>query len=312
MLVQVTPQSDRQKLVHVSAPAKVNLFLEVLAKRSDGFHELSTVMTSVSLFDQISFKPNLSGEICLTISHARASSPGCEEIPVDHRNLIVSTLHVARELFGDVEMGMDVALEKWIPSSAGLGGASSNAAAAVVAADLAWGLNMTDQDRHQVAASIGSDVPFFLCGGMALCTGRGELVEPLPSLPGIELVIAKPAPGLSTPAIFKRCTVPQSPVDVQNFVDALAQGAPAEIAKGLHNRLQPVAEAIEVEVLELARAFEQTNCLGHQMSGSGTSYFGMFADAQNAQTAARDLGDRHRDWDVFNVQSLGRSEVIAA
>ena len=311
MLVRTLSKTDTSSTVQISAPAKVNLFLEILGKRSDGFHELATVMTSVSLFDQIQFSPNESGKIQLTISFAD-SKRSETDIPVDQKNLIVSSLLKLRDTYGSPEMGMDVVLDKRIPAAAGLGGASSNAAAAIVAGDLAWRLEMSMMDRSEVAAQIGSDVPFFLYGGTALCTGRGEKVRTVEAPYGIALVIAKPVCGLSTPAVFRECAVPDSPADVDGFLEVVTHGNPEKIADSMHNRLQPVAESLQQEVLALAQAFDQTGCLGHQMSGSGTSYFGIFPDVQAAGIAADELGKRNPDWEVFNVQSLGQNDIVAA
>lgn len=311
MLVRILSKTETSSAVQISAPAKVNLFLEILGKRADGFHELATVMTSVSLMDQIQFSPNESGEIQLKIS-IPDSKRSATEIPVDQKNLIVATLLAVRETHGSPEMGMDVVLEKRIPAAAGLGGASSNAAAAIVAGDLAWRLSMSAKDRSEVAAQIGSDVPFFLYGGTALCTGRGEKVRAVDAPDGIALVIAKPICGLSTPAVFRECVVPDSPVDVDEFLKVVTHGDSEKIAAAMHNRLQPIAESLEQEVLALAQAFDQTGCLGHQMSGSGTSYFGIFPDVRAAGIAADELGKRNPDWDVFNVQSLSQNDVIAA
>ena len=311
MLVRTPPKTDTSSTVQISAPAKVNLFLEILGKRTDGFHELATVMTSVSLFDQIQFSPNESGKIQLKIL-STDSKRLATDIPVDQKNLIVASLINLRDTYGSPEMGMDVVLDKQIPAAAGLGGASSNAAAAIVAGDLAWRLGLSVQDRGEVAAQIGSDVPFFLYGGTALCTGRGEKVQPVEAPHGIALVIAKPVCGLSTPAVFRECVVPDSPVEVDEFLEVVTRGNPEKIADSMHNRLQPIAESMEQEVLALAQAFDQTECLGHQMSGSGTSYFGIFPDVQAAGIAAGELGKRNPDWEVFNVQSLGQNDVIAA
>ena len=311
MLVHTLSKTGSSFAVQISAPAKVNLFLEILGKRTDGFHELATVMTSVSLFDQIQFSPNDSGKIQLTISFPDSKRPAAD-IPVDEGNLIVASLLALRDTCGSPDLGMDVVLEKRIPAAAGLGGASSNAAAAIVAGDLAWRLGMRLGDRSAVAAQIGSDVPFFLYGGTALCTGRGEKIRTVAAPDGIALVIAKPICGLSTPAVFQKCVVPGSPVNVDEFLEAVTHGNPRKIADSMHNRLQPVAESLEQEVLALAKAFDQTGCLGHQMSGSGTSYFGIFSDVRAAGIAADELGKRNPDWEVFNVQSLGQNDVIAA
>ena len=311
MLVRPFSKTDTSCAVQISAPAKVNLFLEILGKRADGFHELATVMTSVSLFDQIEFCPNGSGKVQLKVSFPD-SKRSAADIPVDQKNLIVASLLRLRDSFGDPEMGMDVVLDKRIPAAAGLGGASSNAAAAIVAGDLAWRLNMSNIDRAMVAAQVGSDVPFFLYGGTALCTGRGEEVRTVEAVDGIPLVIAKPVCGLSTPAVYRECVVPTSPIGVDQFLEVVTCGNIERIADSMHNRLQPVAESLEQEVVALSTAFDQTECLGHQMSGSGTSYFGVFSDVQAAGIAADELGKRNPEWEVFNVQSLGQNDVIAA
>ena len=171
---------------------------------------------------------------------------------------------------------------------------------------------MSADDRNAVAATIGSDVPFFLFGGTALCTGRGEKVQRVKAAAGVALVIAKPVCGLSTPAVFQNCVVPESPVAVDKFLEALTYGDPSQIANVMHNCLQSIAESLQPEVSTLAEAFEETECLGHQMSGSGTSYFGIFPNAKAARIAADELGKQNPDWAVFNVQSLGQNDVIAA
>ena len=106
--------------------------------------------------------------------------------------------------------------------------------------------------------------------------------------------------------------MPDAPVGVDGFLEVVTHGDPAKIANNLHNRLQPIAESLEQEVLALAQAFDQMGCLGHQMSGSGTSYFGIFPDVKAAGIAADELGNSNPDWNVFSVQSLGQSDVIAA
>jgi len=166
--------------MQISAPAKVNLYLELLGKRSDGFHELETIMTTVSLFDQLSFTANSTGQLELSIhmpeslNHQSAIATAAEPIPTDERNLVIKSLLLLRRLKNETDAdvrGMDVRLIKRIPSSAGLGGASSNAAAALIAGNALWNLNLSPERLHESAAEIGSDVPFFLEGGMASRVG---------------------------------------------------------------------------------------------------------------------------------------------
>ena len=302
--------------MQVSAPAKVNLFLELLGKRADGYHELETVMTTVSLADSIFFEPNLSGEIKLEINRPDALENGktdsstdevsADVIPTDHRNLIVASLNLLKEQASKPDLGMNVVLEKRIPSAAGLGGASSDAAAAIRAGNQVWKLELTETQLHDAAEAIGSDVPFFLYGGTACCTGRGERVQIVDGPVGLPMVIVKPKVGLSTPAVFKTCSIPDSPVSAESFLQTLATGNPSQIAEQMLNRLQSTAATLVEEIGLLSEAFARSGCLGHQMSGSGTSYFGIFSSKMSARTAAIELENRNSNWDVFCVQSLER------
>ena len=316
MLVRQPIPNAISGTVQINAPAKVNLFLELLGKRADGYHELETVMTTVSLADSIYFEPNLSGEIKLKINRPSAITSGGEDnstdnvsaddIPTDHRNLIVASLNLLKQQVSKADLGMNVVLEKRIPSAAGLGGASSDAAAAIRAGNEAWNLALTATQLHQAAEAIGSDVPFFLYGGTAICTGRGERVRTVDGPVGLPMVIAKPKVGLSTPAVFKACSIPDSPVSSKSFLQTLAAGSPSQIAGQMLNRLQSTAATLVEEIGHLSEAFSQTGCLGHQMSGSGTSYFGIFSSTASARTAATALENLNSNWDIYSVQSLER------
>lgn len=312
--------------VKITAPAKVNLFLEVLGKRSDGFHELETIMTTTTLADELFFNLTDDGKITLEVEPAEDDLNGrnsaVDTLPTDDANLIVRALALLKKnarqdalQTGDplsqqnadprkFDAGMHVKLKKRIPSAAGLGGASSNAAAAIVAGNALWNLGFDQNQLHDAAAAIGSDVPFFLYGDTAICTGRGEQIHPITLACPIHFVVVKPSVGLSTPSVFKACSVAESPKSSAAMVAALAGGDPDPIAAALHNRLQSTAEGLVDEIGQLALAFDKTECLGHQMSGSGTSYFGVFQDSQSAGTAALNLKEHNSAWDVFCVQSL--------
>ena len=148
--------------------------------------------------------------------------------------------------------------------------------------------------------------PFFLYGGTAICTGRGERIRIVDGPVGLPMVIVKPKAGLSTPAVFKACSIPDSPVSAESFLQTLATGNPSQIAGQMLNRLQATAATLVEEIGLLSEAFTLSECLGHQMSGSGTSYFGIFSSDMSARTAATALGKRNSNWDVFCVQSLER------
>ncbi len=315
--------------LRISAPAKVNLYLELLGKRSDGFHELETIMTTVSLFDQLSFTANQSGQLRLTLEMAErdhSAQPlesGCELIPTDERNLVIQALVLLQKMKrikcasestdNKVEVpGMDVQLIKRIPSSAGMGGASSNAAAALIAGNILWNLQLTRQQLSDAAAELGSDVPFFLGGGTAMCRGRGEKIEAIEAPAGLSLVVAKPPVGLSTPTVFGQCTIPDQPRQSGGVIADVRSGRADRIACALLNRLQPAASRLVNEIEKLEEEFSELPCLGHQMSGSGSSYFGLFRNQRCARAAAARLSARWPALKIHSVTSLGRSGELTA
>ncbi|MHC4593294.1 MAG: 4-(cytidine 5'-diphospho)-2-C-methyl-D-erythritol kinase, partial [Planctomycetota bacterium] len=157
----------------VRAPSKINLYLEVLGQRPDGFHEIRTVMQAVSLCDELSFSARSDGQVVLS-----CSSP---DLPLDDRNLIVRAARLLKGRYG-TERGASVELHKRIPVGGGLGGGSADCAVTLLALNRLWGLGAPLDELAETATELGSDVPFFLWGGTALCEGRGERVSPLPCL----------------------------------------------------------------------------------------------------------------------------------
>lgn len=292
--------------VVVQAPAKVNLFLEVLARRADGFHEIETLMAAITLYDTLAFTATSDPAIELRCDWAygwaaralhtlETASPVLGDVPQGGGNIVYRAVALLRERAG-ISAGASLRLTKRIPSAAGLGGASSDAAAALLAANVAWELNWSRGQLREVAAELGSDIPFFLGDengpAAALCRGRGERIEPLRA-GRLHLVIVRPPVGLSTPQVYARChpaSVPHCGGDMQA---ALSRSNLAEIGRGLWNRLQAPAAELTEWIGQLAERFERQHLAGHQMSGSGSSYFGICRHARHARrTAARLRGQQ--------------------
>ena len=299
----------------ISAPAKVNLYLELLGKRSDGFHEIETIMSTVSLFDQLDFTSNNSGELKLRVQlNDRQSDP----VPTGPENLIIKALQCLRDSQDSnvhdahSDLGMNIDLLKRIPSAAGLGGASSDAAAAILAGNALWDLGLSLKQLEIVAAKIGSDVPFFLSGGIAMCRGRGEIIEPIDGPSGLVFVIAKPPASISTPRVYGCCKPAVQPRSSDRVISAMTSGNPHLIAGGLFNRLQAFAGELTDEILHLENAFDDLPCLGHQMSGSGSSYFGLFGDLKTARSSAARLMSRWPALKIHCVTSLNRCHALTA
>jgi 4-diphosphocytidyl-2-C-methyl-D-erythritol kinase len=277
--------------VKALAPAKLNLFLEVLSRRKDGFHEIETLMSAVTIFDTLQFEVRDDDRISLTCQQplgqrAEGTAEGCMgDVPTDSRNLAVRALQLLRQEAGGGR-GAHLHLVKRIPSMAGLGGASSDAAAALQAANLGWNLNWPLHRLRQLAVGLGSDVPFFLTPGAAVCRGRGERVEPIVTSGSLHVVIVRPPVGLATPDVYRTCQVASNPIGVAPVQQAFERGDPAGVGRHLHNRLQSAAAALSPWINRLSDVFQRLGCLGHQMSGSGTGYFGICHHARHARRVA--------------------------
>lgn len=288
--------------VEMLAPAKLNLFLEVLGKREDGFHELETLMCPISLYDTLTFTPTK--DQAISFKGEMAIGPANEEVlPAGDDNLVVRAVRMFREASG-VAAGARIELVKRIPMAAGLGGGSSDAAAALVAANEAWRLRWSAQRLAEIAAQLGSDVPFVLAGGSAVCRGRGERIEPIEGISPLWFVVARPPEGLSTADVYRQCRPSQDPKKVQPLIDALRAGNIHAAARRFHNQLQPAAEELSPWIGRLKDLFSKLDVIGHQMSGSGTSYFALCHHGVHARQVAATLRARGVS-QVFAVHAIG-------
>jgi 4-diphosphocytidyl-2-C-methyl-D-erythritol kinase len=278
--------------VAVQAPAKLNLFFEVLGKRNDGFHEIETLMVPINLYDSLTFSPDPSGRISLHCRWARtADAAALGELPASAENLATKAAVLLRERAG-ISTGARMRLVKRIPSAAGLGGGSSDAAAALLAANSGWKVNWSTERLMVLAAELGSDVPFFLAGGAAICRGRGEVVEPVGRLGTLFGVVVRPPVGLNTAEVYRHCRPGRPACSVQPLVRAMRRGDFGRLKSLMHNRLEEAAEGLCPWVGRLQHEFARLNCVAAQMSGSGTSYFAICHHAQHARRVAGRLRSR--------------------
>jgi 4-diphosphocytidyl-2-C-methyl-D-erythritol kinase len=283
--------------VEVFTPAKLNLFLEILGKRPDGYHEIETLMVAIDLHDRLTITPDETGRITL-----RCDDP---TLPSGPENLVVKAAEKLRAEAGPERsgsLGAEIVLEKAIPAQAGLGGGSSDAAATLAALDRLWGLATPAERLAELAGEIGSDVPFFLSNSAAVCRGRGERCEGLGEPPAYWFVLVNPPTGVRTADVYGGLVPPERPEPIGPVLEAFASGDPARMGRCLHNRLQPVAERINPVLGEVRRALEDmgSSLDGTLMSGSGSAYFGLARDRNAATHAARRLNDL----------GLGRARVV--
>jgi 4-diphosphocytidyl-2-C-methyl-D-erythritol kinase len=275
--------------IEVTTPAKINLFLEILGRRADGYHKIETLLTAITIYDTLIFEPNTSGEIELACRWA-GETEAADEIPQGPTNLAWRAAALVRERAG-VAGGAAIELIKRIPAAAGLGGASSDAAAALVAANIAWRLDWPRERLLELAEELGSDVPFFLTRGAALACGRGEQLQSLP-VPPLHFAVVRPPVGLSTAAVYRACRPAEAPVGSAPLVAALARGDAAAAARRLVNGLKPAAAGLTPWIKTLADELDRQGVLGHEMSGSGSSCFGICRHARHARRVARRLRAR--------------------
>ena len=278
----------RADQITIWTPAKLNLFLEVLGRRPDGFHEIETVMVAVKLFDTLTFRVRESADVDFAVRLIPPASQPTRltSVPQDSQNLVMRAIELLRQRFG-ITAGASVGLLKRIPAAAGLGGGSSDAAAALVAANLGWKLNVSRRQLTELASQLGSDVPFFLHSSLAVCRGRGERVERLPDHARRWFVIARPPVELSTADVYRQCRIPQVPRALP--IEFSTAGRLTANPGGLFNRLQGAASQATDWIEKLRQAFARSGCGMHQMSGSGSSYFGVAQSAREARQLASRL-----------------------
>jgi len=286
-------------------PAKLNLYLDVFGRRGDGFHELETLMVAVRLWDALSMRPTPAagdhpGDILLNVRSSlptRSPPLGRDVAPTGKDNLVVRALELLRQRSG-CALGARVELVKRIPAAAGFGGGSSDAAAALRLGNRVWRLRWSRERLAELAAEIGSDVPFFLAGGAAVCRGRGECVERLPGFVPLHFVIVKPLDGLSTAEVYHAydaladsgTRLAAQPMEA--IVTALRRGRLADLGRYMRNQLQVAAAQLSPWIDRARAVFDELDCLAHQLSGSGAAYFGLCRHGRHARRLASVLKSR--------------------
>ena len=283
--------------------AKVNLHLQVVGRREDGFHDLCTVFQSISLHDTITVEP--ADEIRMTCNN--------ELVPVDEKNLVVRSARVLKERYR-VNRGASIHLEKRIPAPGGLGGGSSNSALTLLALRKLWCLPIHLEELHVIAESLGSDVPFFLYGGTALGMGRGEIVEPIPEFDERHMLVVAPDVSVATRDAFKRLklralTKQESNRRLQICRFELESADFRYTA--FQNDFETTVFAAYPEVERVKHRLLDLGAERAMLSGSGGSVFAIFDKEETRQAALKALGNE-TNWRKFAVATLSRDEYREA
>jgi 4-diphosphocytidyl-2-C-methyl-D-erythritol kinase len=274
-----------ERSVFVPAYAKINLTLAVLGKRADGYHDLSSVMQTISLHDTLRLTPNRSGQITARSDSAELNTPD---------NLALRAALALREAAGDESLGAEIELLKAIPSPGGLGGGSSDAASVLLALNALWQTRLPHERLTELAAMLGSDVPYFFSGGTALIAGRGEHVTPLPDAQPLWLVLARSPVVVSTAAVYRALSPADYATagDSEAIVQAIQQGEPLPLDR-LSNSLEAPVLRDYPEIAATCGALVASGAPLVRMSGSGpTLYapFGALDDASRVYAEAQSRG----------------------
>ncbi len=269
----------------LKAPAKVNLCLRVLGKRTDGFHEIESLFYQVSLFDTLTFEHSSANKLLLTCGDETCG-------PVE-QNLVIKAADLLRRSYG-VTAGACIHLDKQIPAGAGLGGGSSDAAAALVGLSRLWELNFKDKgeekELHTLAEQLGSDVPFFLYGPAARVFGRGEMVVPFVPKKPFHLLLVKPDCSVSTAWAYQNLILTNNSLNFRLSCSSLAEGDLGEVAGGLWNDFERTVFKRFPEIQDLKSRLLNAGALGAVMSGSGSSVVGLFDSHDQAVMASKKFG----------------------
>lgn len=251
----------------VKAPAKINLSLDVLHKRPDGYHEVKMVMTTIDLADRIELTP-LPSDTIRIVSYNRF-------VPDDHRNLAYQAAKLLKERF-NVRSGVAISITKTIPVAAGLAGGSSDAAATLRGLNKLWNLGLTLDELAELGAEIGSDVSFCVYGGTALATGRGEKIEHIPAPPPCWVILAKPTIGVSTAEVYRNLNLASIVhPDVDAMVKAIKEQDYDGICSLVGNVLEEVTLKMHPEVAQIKEQMKRFGADAVLMSGSGPTVFGL-------------------------------------
>ncbi|MCH5279308.1 MAG: 4-(cytidine 5'-diphospho)-2-C-methyl-D-erythritol kinase [Christensenellaceae bacterium] len=262
--------------VRLRAYAKLNLTLEVLFKRNDGYHELRTVMHSIDVFDTLTVTKNDSDTINVRCS-----------VPLPKNNTAYSAAQLFMEYTGCG--GVNIEIEKGIPSEAGMGGASADAAGVLRAMESIYG-KINEQELYAIGRRVGADVPFCLHGGCALAEGIGERLTGLNPIK-LNLLVIKGERGVSTGCLFRSLKLSAAGKKTDAAIEAITAGNVEELSESLGNALMPAAEASVPEIADYRRRLLKCGALGACMTGSGSAVYGIFSSEAAASNAAKQFSD---------------------
>lgn len=285
------------KKIQLKSRAKINLSLDVLNRRLDGYHEVQMIMQEIDLFDNITIQERQDNFIVIKCD--------CEYIPKDSGNIAYQAAELVRKRF-NIQQGVEIHIEKNIPVAAGLAGGSSNAAAVLKGLNQLWQLGLDTKEIMEMGVKIGADVPFCVLGGAAHASGIGEKLTPIVGLKNQWLVIAKPAISVSTAEVYGQLNLSklEERPNTKQLLEFMENGDVINLAKNMKNVLETVTEKKYPVIKEIKNKMMEYNALGSMMSGSGPTVFGIYKNYERAKSAFENLSILYKQ--TYMVQSYCR------
>lgn len=288
--------------IELRALAKINLGLDVLGRRENGYHDVRMVMQSIYLYDEVMIEKTQSPEITVTSN--------LEFLPAGENNIAYKAARLLREEF-QIEDGIKIALKKHIPVAAGLAGGSSNAAAVLFGMNRMFHLGLSQKELMERGISLGADVPYCIMRGTVLAEGIGEKLSVLPAMPKCTVLIAKPPVGVSTRVVYEALDTKEivNHPDIDRIIEGLEENDLEKVASSMGNVLEEVTIPMYPVIEQIKKEMMDAGALNAMMSGSGPTVFGLFESRAAALTAQRQLREKSLTRQVYvtNIHSVRRS-----
>jgi 4-diphosphocytidyl-2-C-methyl-D-erythritol kinase len=274
------------------SPAKINLYLRILRRRQDGYHDIASLMQQISLCDEMTFRPSGKG--------IRVSCPD-GTLPENEENIVYRAAEAFFRQALSTSRGIDITLRKKIPIAAGLGGGSSNAATTLVALNDLFGCPCTKEELMAIGVTLGADVPFFIFSKTAWAFGIGECLQAVEAIPPFSLLLVNPGFGLSTKLIYQNLNLTLTNETIHYSIPRFS--TVHDVAKGLFNDLETVSIGMHPVLADIKDRLMENGAMGALMSGSGPTVFGIFEQEKQAVVAEKALAGMNV-WSVFRAASI--------
>ncbi|NLJ33052.1 MAG: 4-(cytidine 5'-diphospho)-2-C-methyl-D-erythritol kinase [Firmicutes bacterium] len=283
-------------IMALAAHGKINLALDVLGRREDGYHEVEMVMHNIALHDMVYLEETPGLEITLH----------CPQLDIPPKENLAYRAALLLQREGGVRKGAAISIDKKIPAAAGLAGGSSDAAAVLRGLNCLWDVGFSRRELMELGQVLGADIPYCIHGGACLARGIGEILTPLPPLPRLPIILAKPPGGLATAAIYGGLDLANLRYrpHIPGLVAALEEGSLEGVAANLGNVLQGVSEGLIPLIGKLQRKMLTLGAVGSMMTGSGPTIFGLFPEGEKVDATAKKLEQCFPKTDIIVTESI--------